>query len=425
MIHVEDQSVRFSPDAIYFPFGNGRLGYDCVSCNAQCCRGHGYSITGSVETQAQVRSNPAIRFFLSPCEGASHLHVTNCAPACFFLTQEGRCRIHEEEGYSAKPGTCRFFPFNDFVRVGHFLVVLPHPSLCPLHITADCSDLSRHDRLLEAMALRGIDPHIATTSFDPAAAFDVIVGERRIVDAAEECRFCDDYVDFAAKQLTLERGLPGEEQSQTVQLREFVASMRQMLAIEERDSKPDTTVTRTLIAVTAILRARSLFKHGRAIAWSDTFEAQARVRSLVALHQLALLARAAGLEAVTYQGVMKLASEFADLTSMLARLSERVRWRPDIIIDPNWLGVPEEREAYERIVRALLGSTRRRDPSTLGEILQENIEGYGLQRVMFLKRLSKRLRGKLEPCATTPSLAMRARFPRSSLQQWALGARVR
>src|SRR5262245_61572420 len=31
--------------------------------------------------------------------------------SCVFLSEEGRCRIHEKHGYEAKPLPCRLFPF--------------------------------------------------------------------------------------------------------------------------------------------------------------------------------------------------------------------------------------------------------------------------------------------------------------------------
>jgi lysine-N-methylase len=49
--------------------------------------------------------------------------------SCVFLTDEGRCRIHELHGLEAKPAVCRMFPFQ-LVRLDRFAYLTPRRS-CP------------------------------------------------------------------------------------------------------------------------------------------------------------------------------------------------------------------------------------------------------------------------------------------------------
>lgn len=219
-------SLRFSQDSVYFAFGSGRLRYDCVACNAQCCRGHGYTLAGAGETSAHLAESAAVRFFVNRCDAESnHLHVTNCAPACFFLDKAGLCRIQTKGGYSAKPETCRLFPFNEFLRVGSFLVVLPHPGLCPLEIILEKesnSDCSEHGNLLEAMALSGIDTHVASVGLDIDDAAGAIAAERRIVALSDDYLMADDYLAFAAAQMHIHSGGVSDSSVATTDLQCFV-----------------------------------------------------------------------------------------------------------------------------------------------------------------------------------------------------------
>src|SRR2546422_9504145 len=109
-------TVQLPEDLVYFAFANGRFGYDCVACGAKCCGGHGYELGLGVELQAHIARAPAVRFFLDRCEAeaASHYHVRNCAPNCFFLNDQRMCGVQVEFGYASKPETCRLFPFNNF-----------------------------------------------------------------------------------------------------------------------------------------------------------------------------------------------------------------------------------------------------------------------------------------------------------------------
>lgn len=156
--------VHVSGQDVYFAFPSGRLKYDCVCCGAKCCRGYGYIIGSGADAHVALR--PRLSLFVLPSEQGPGYHVSNCPPACFFLTDEGRCGIHEAQGHDAKPETCRLFPFNNLRLFGHFLVVAPHTTICPLEITpaAETSHESRYATLLSEMASQGIDANIPVMS---------------------------------------------------------------------------------------------------------------------------------------------------------------------------------------------------------------------------------------------------------------------
>jgi hypothetical protein len=86
--------IDIAADCVYFAFASGRFTYDCITCNAQCCRGHGYQATVGPELDRQLALRPALRFFLDQQNGESPSQriIRNCPPACFLFTELGRCR---------------------------------------------------------------------------------------------------------------------------------------------------------------------------------------------------------------------------------------------------------------------------------------------------------------------------------------------
>jgi Fe-S-cluster containining protein len=105
--------------------------FSCVSCG-YCCAGH--LLIGPIQAKEKEAisslpiwktlpgiESPADLFIdLSdeeepPTEkkptGVDKIYMAVRGKACAFLTDENRCRIHEEYGEAAKPYTCRAFPF--------------------------------------------------------------------------------------------------------------------------------------------------------------------------------------------------------------------------------------------------------------------------------------------------------------------------
>lgn len=158
-LHQASPPVDIPSDNVYFAFASGRLSYDCVTCNAKCCRGHGYLLQRRDELQRHLAIRPHLKYFIDHAgkESRRQLLVKNCPPACFFLNTHGLCTLHVEDGYDAKPETCRLFPFNVLRRVANYVVVTPHSSLCPLEISSLGAERpeSTHQELLKAMASQG------------------------------------------------------------------------------------------------------------------------------------------------------------------------------------------------------------------------------------------------------------------------------
>lgn len=145
------------PEAVqtefYFAFPDGAYHYDCPSCDALCCRGHGIG-TAAPETPGLVSRYPELAWAATKM-GPAGSDFTNPAGGCFFLTADNLCRVERDHGREAKPGVCVAFPFNDFSRIGDIVVVRPH-FLCPLRLEAGMGT-GHHAELLETLRKTGVD----------------------------------------------------------------------------------------------------------------------------------------------------------------------------------------------------------------------------------------------------------------------------
>jgi hypothetical protein len=73
------------------------------------------------------------------------------------------------------------------------------------------------------------------------------------------------------------------------------------------------------------------------------------------------------------------------------------------------------------VAKALLPGAQRKAPAPLGRILSGHAVSDGIDRVLFLKLLARRLQGQIEPVTGAPAARSRLRRPRVAVQQWALG----
>lgn len=115
----------------YFAFPDRAYHYDCSTCDALCCRGHGIG-TAAKETPGLLAHYPELARTITK-SGLAGSNFTNPTGGCFFLTADNLCQVEREYGREAKPGVCVLFPFNDFSRLGDVIVVRPH-FLCPLRL---------------------------------------------------------------------------------------------------------------------------------------------------------------------------------------------------------------------------------------------------------------------------------------------------
>jgi Fe-S-cluster containining protein len=177
MLHAAGIAVPAA--AVYFAFPSGRWTFDCAHCGAQCCRGHGYSLSLAKDTAHHWTGAETLRVFASRGDKAN-LMMVNFKPGCFKLTEDGLCQLHLEHGFAAKPETCRLFPFNGLKLVGSYLIVEPHPHLCPLALSPVPAPLSAHDGLLDSMREGGVH-HRIDRVHDADHEMDVVIGLERAI----------------------------------------------------------------------------------------------------------------------------------------------------------------------------------------------------------------------------------------------------
>ncbi|MFQ5412762.1 MAG: YkgJ family cysteine cluster protein, partial [Phycisphaerae bacterium] len=137
--------------------------YDCHGCT-NCCRDLVVQLTSDDRTRIDG-GGWARRLKVEPYVRLGRMTVLNHRPTggCVFLTDQGQCLIHAEQGASAKPLACRLYPFTfqpeaDALRVGYRFD-------CPSVARNDGSPLPKHRRLLERLAQSKF-PH----GFHPRAA---------------------------------------------------------------------------------------------------------------------------------------------------------------------------------------------------------------------------------------------------------------
>jgi hypothetical protein len=93
---------------------------------------------------------------------------------CWFLADDGLCRIELEDGRAAKPASCRLFPFNRVFRIGGITVVDFNSVICPLRRATD--GVAHADVLAEISSIT--DPAIVGTQLPGDA--EVIECERAL-----------------------------------------------------------------------------------------------------------------------------------------------------------------------------------------------------------------------------------------------------
>src|SRR6185295_17268930 len=107
---------------------------------------------------------------------------------CWFLADDGLCRIEVEDGRAAKPASCRLFPFNRVFRLGAYTIVDYNSVICPLHVSDDpnAADTIRHADIAAELASI-TDPAIIATPLparDPDAEARAFITTERAIAAA-------------------------------------------------------------------------------------------------------------------------------------------------------------------------------------------------------------------------------------------------
>ncbi len=163
-------------ERVYFTWPDRRFRYECRGC-AACCKGYGIGVDVVAGELVQlVTKRPEVAAFVR--KRGDTMTVFNPRDRCWFLEDDGMCRVEREDGRSAKPAACRLFPFNRMFRGGTLLVIDYNSVLCPLQVAPAGEGIAHADVLAEIDAVK--DPNLTGTvePDDPLFA-----AERAIADA--------------------------------------------------------------------------------------------------------------------------------------------------------------------------------------------------------------------------------------------------
>ncbi len=152
-------------ERVWFTWPDRGFAYRCAGCGA-CCRGLGIGLdVAGGQLDALVARRPAIAAYVRRRGPA--LTVFNPRDRCWFLADDGLCRIEAEDGRAAKPASCRLFPFNRVFRLGSYTVVDYNSVVCPLVVGGD-DTIAHADVWRELDEVR--DPAIVGTALPAADA---------------------------------------------------------------------------------------------------------------------------------------------------------------------------------------------------------------------------------------------------------------
>lgn len=150
---------------------DGGLRYDCRGCGA-CCKGHGIGLDNVAGQLVQlVAKRPQLAAFVR--QRGDAVTAFNPRDRCWFLADDGLCRIEVEDGRAAKPASCRLFPFNRVFRVGTYTVIDYNSVICPLVVGE--GGTTHADVLAE----------IATIQ-DPAIVGTTLPGDDKLIERERE-----------------------------------------------------------------------------------------------------------------------------------------------------------------------------------------------------------------------------------------------
>ena len=116
--------------SVYLTWPDNVFSYQCRGC-AECCKGLGIGLDehgGQVEGLLNIY--PELTPFVRK-RGAAWT-AFNPRGRCWFLDEQGLCRVESDHGRDAKPASCRLFPFNRVFRIGAFTIIDYNSVICPL-----------------------------------------------------------------------------------------------------------------------------------------------------------------------------------------------------------------------------------------------------------------------------------------------------
>lgn len=170
-------------DRVLFTWPDRVFSYECRGC-AACCKGLGIGLDAAGgQLEPLAASYPQLIPFLRRRGDA--MTAFNPRDRCWFLADDGLCRVETELGRAAKPASCRLFPFNRVFRMGSWTVVDYNSVICPLRADRAPTAASHAELLAEIDGVA--DPAIVGTPL-PASEPEIegrelVERERRIAEA--------------------------------------------------------------------------------------------------------------------------------------------------------------------------------------------------------------------------------------------------
>lgn len=396
--------VEVPRSRLYMAFADGRFAYDCPSCGALCCKGRGYSSDVDRELPAQLTARPELALFLRRGNSRRSVLTLNCAPQCFFLTPDARCGLHVSHGSDAKPETCRLFPFNNLRLCGDYLVVMPHPGLCPLTVVASGlrSSCSQHDALYAEFSRFGVTVSANEADLVMGPSDDAVAHERTCLAEIERTLDTGDVDALLAELWRMDIGRASGKQPSTQAEggpRSAITAYSYLLGPRPELGRREAEFARTFLSVVPSLRARLVFVV-RSDAWTPPLIDRAAVGAYcAATYEVVLRAAAAGVAPVTYQTVMQLSKSFSAVLWLLSVVDRPMRLcstaRVPLDLPGGYLG-----KLYVQIIKQLLASNV---ALPLIDLLAPIGRLEGRQRVRALTFIAERLAGRLVAADSAPA----------------------
>jgi Fe-S-cluster containining protein len=170
-------------DRVLFTWPDRVFSYACRGCGA-CCKGLGIGLDAAGgQLEPLTTAYPQLIPFLRRRGDA--LTAFNPRDRCWFLADDGLCRVETELGRAAKPASCRLFPFNRVFRLGSWTVVDYNSVICPLRADRAATATSYAEVLAEIDGIA--DPAIVSTplpaSMPEIEGRELVERERRIAEA--------------------------------------------------------------------------------------------------------------------------------------------------------------------------------------------------------------------------------------------------
>lgn len=282
--------------APYFTWPDGKLRYECRGCSA-CCKGHGIGIDVTAGQLVQLMTKrPELAAFVRRRGDA--VTAFNPRDRCWFLADDGLCRVEVEDGRAAKPASCRLFPFNRVFEIGGTLVVDYNSVICPLVAVGEGG--VTHAEILDEIA----------TIQDPAIVGTKLPGDAALIERERA---------FAAALATMP--LTASEPP----------GFAQLLGVPWRAPSAETLANATML--TPSMRFNELFGP-RQYAPHDKMHALLE-RMTSAWLGFAALGEALAQRTLGLQELTTLWSEQAPLMHVLARWNEAPVFKPGPVELPN------------------------------------------------------------------------------------------